>query len=212
MGKIESSAELSPDGVYRYRLDRRWDNSLPRMVFLMLNPSTADASSDDPTLRRCISFARSLGHGSLSVVNLYALRTPNPRELRDHPDPVGPLNDRYIAETVRDADLVVAGWGNNAWDPRRVDQVRSLLPGPLHALGVTKGGNPGHPLYLKGDSQLVKWADAVSASAGGDALGEIRSLTRQIHALEARRDLLAEAARRDGSIPASELELALSNE
>lgn len=76
-----------------------------------------------------------------------------------------------IAETVRDADLVVAGWGNNAWDPRRVDQVRSLLPGPLHALGVTKGGNPGHPLYLKGDSQLVKWADAVSASAGEDKGG-----------------------------------------
>lgn len=155
--EVRASAELSRDGVYRYRLDRAWDDSLPRLVFLMLNPSTADATRDDPTLRRCMSFTRSLGHGSLSVVNLYALRTADPRELRLHHDPVGPLNDDHISETVLNAGTVIAGWGTNAWDYARVERVCSLIPGPLHALKVTRNGHPSHPLYLRGDSQLVKW-------------------------------------------------------
>lgn len=183
--EVRASAELSPDGVYRYRLDRAWDDSLPRLVFLMLNPSTADATRDDPTLRRCMSFTRSLGHGSLSVVNLYALRTADPRELRLHHDPVGPLNDDHISETVLNAGTVIAGWGTNAWDHARVERVCSLVAGPIHALGLTKDGHPRHPLYLRGDSRLVEWR-----APGGvtmTAQEEIRLITEQIRVLEARR-------------------------
>ena len=96
---IQSTAEISRDGVYRYRLTRRWetDDRASMLRWIMLNPSTADASLDDPTIRRCMGFARAWGYGGIVVHNLYALRATDPRQLRDHPDPVGPVNDSYIA-------------------------------------------------------------------------------------------------------------------
>lgn len=152
-----SSAWFSGCGTYRYRLGRRWGLAVDTPVtFVMLNPSTADAREDDPTIRRCIGFARSWGFGRLVVVNLYALRSTDPRGLWRHADPVGPDNDEHLADAAfvaasQDAPLVAA-WGANA----RPDRVAEVLALPhmdrLTALGTTKSGAPRHPLYLRADA------------------------------------------------------------
>lgn len=99
-----ATADFSPDLSYRYRLTRTWDQCLvcnrPPAVFVMLNPSTADASLDDPTIRRCVGFAKAWGCPGLTVVNLYALRSADPKALWSHPDPVGPDNNRWISEVL----------------------------------------------------------------------------------------------------------------
>ncbi|BDA75123.1 hypothetical protein CAL7716_092890 [Calothrix sp. PCC 7716] len=97
-------------GDYRYLLSRKWDASKPKITFVMLNPSTADANQDDPTLRKCINFAQSLGYGSLKVVNLFAYRATKPCELRKVADPVGPKNNYYIQLATRRASLVIVAW------------------------------------------------------------------------------------------------------
>lgn len=106
-------AIISDDGEYRYRLSRTWNVDRPTAVFVMLNPSTADATNDDPTIRRCIGFANTWGYGSLVVGNLFALRTKEPEDLYDHPEPVGPANDEHLRAIVEDDPLVVASWGNH---------------------------------------------------------------------------------------------------
>lgn len=121
-------------GAYRYRLTRVWDAGLPTMTFVLLNPSTANDTQLDPTLRRCVGFARRDGFGGMAVLNLYAFRTKDPKLMFAASDPVGPENDRILAEAT---GVVVAGWGKNA-RPDRVAQALKLLP-PLRALGVTKG-------------------------------------------------------------------------
>jgi hypothetical protein len=147
---IESSAEISTDGVYRYRLLRRWHEGPEVLRWIMLNPSTADASLDDPTIRRCMGFARDWGYAGIVVQNLYALRATDPRGLRGHPDPVGPVNDSYIAGW---RVPTICAWGNHADDgrPGRATEVLALLHKcgvePM-CLGRTKGGHPKHPLYL----------------------------------------------------------------
>lgn len=100
-GGMEKSAIISPCGQYRYRLERAWDRSFPAAVFVCLNPSIADATLDDPTLRKCVGFARRWGCGHLVLVNLFALRATDPREMKRHPSPVGPDNDRHIQEAVQ---------------------------------------------------------------------------------------------------------------
>jgi hypothetical protein len=115
----------------------------------MLNPSRADATRDDPTLRRCLGFARAWGYGALDVVNLFAWRTSNPAALRHVPDPVGPDNDRTLVEVAHRADLVVAAWGNHGVIANRHQVVCSLLRStPLFCLDVTQQGQPRHPLYI----------------------------------------------------------------
>src|SRR5262249_32293760 len=103
-------AVISGDGRYRYSLTRRWGRG-PRALWIMLNPSRADREVDDPTIRRCIGFSGSWGYGAMEVVNLYALRTPEPRLLRRHPDPVGPENDGWITRASRRATEIVLAWG-----------------------------------------------------------------------------------------------------
>ncbi|GAB3884429.1 DUF1643 domain-containing protein [Terrabacter terrigena] len=153
-------AEISEDGHYRYMLGRRWDNG-PLVRFVMLNPSTADATTDDPTIRRCIGFAKAWGFAGLHVVNLYAYRATNPRELWAVDDPVGPENDAWLADEAawaKSHDLpLIAAWGVHA-EPRHVAYVRTF-PGfdRLQALGTTKDGHPRHPLYLRRDAQLEPW-------------------------------------------------------
>lgn len=141
-----------PGECYRYWLTRRWGQSDDQIVnFVMMNPSVADASVDDPTIRRCIGFARSWGYGGLVVTNLFALRSTDPMELYHVDDPVGPLNDEYIARWAGGADLVVAAWGALGVMKGRSAEVlydlrkRGIVP---HAISMTKGGHPGHPLYL----------------------------------------------------------------
>jgi hypothetical protein len=159
-----SGATFGPDGTaspYRYRLWREWDPALPRVAFIMLNPSTADASLDDPTIRRCIGFAKSWGFGSLEVANLFALRSPSPADLRRAADPVGPENDAALAEVSGRAQLLVAAWGVHGTFLQRDAEVRRLLAAvPLHSLRLTKSGHPAHPLYLPATLTPTPWSAA----------------------------------------------------
>lgn len=158
-----SGARLSPDEVYRYTLDRVWDTTLPRAVFVMLNPSTADARVNDPTIVRCRGFAEREGCGSLSVVNLYALRATDPAELKDHPDPVGPENAFYLRSVItQNPRLVIAAWGAHRMAAARVPALEEILRDPLTGrrirlmcLGTTKSGAPRHPLYVRRDQPLT---------------------------------------------------------
>lgn len=146
MGHV-TGAILSNDLRYRYLLSRSWGAG-PMAAFVMLNPSTADASENDPTIRRCIGFANSWGYAGLLVANLYAYRSTSPANLWLQDDPVGPDNDRHLREMLGGELLVVAAWGANA-RPDRVAQFWELAGDrEVHALRVTKGGAPGHPLYL----------------------------------------------------------------
>lgn len=150
------SAIISECGAYRYTLTR---GDAPRLCFVMLNPSTADASMDDPTIRRCLGFAKREGCAGIEVLNLYALRSTNPKLLWSHFDPVGPDNDRQLFWASIRYMKIVAAWGANA-KPERVGQVRGILEGngiSLFHLGLTKGGMPKHPLYLAGDAPLEYW-------------------------------------------------------
>jgi hypothetical protein len=159
---VNGTATFSRDGRYRFELTRRVEggNREETMLFVMLNPSTADATNDDATIRRCVGFARREGLGLLKVVNLYALKATRPVHLWDVEDPIGPANDRYIAEAAKTASVVVAAWGVPPGPARgRAVQVAGMLDryGPL-ALGTTKGGHPRHPLYVRADAKLRLWS------------------------------------------------------
>lgn len=159
-----SGAIISPCGTYRYHLWRRWDECLPTMVWVMLNPSTADASEDDPTIRRCIGFAKREGCGGISVRNVFALRATDPSELAKHPDPFGPENEEHLghARNVSLMTILVLGWGAKLTAPRLRSYYQraavSLVCQKAHCFGTTKDGDPRHPLYLKGDAPMVPWS------------------------------------------------------
>lgn len=156
-----SGAILSPCGVYRYHLWRRWDETLPTMVWVMLNPSTADATEDDRTIRRCIGFAKREGCGGISVRNVFALRATDPAELLKHPDPFGPENEDHLlaARNVSLMAVLVLGWGTKIKRLVRYYQraASCLAVQSPKCFGVTKDGDPRHPLYLKGDAELAPW-------------------------------------------------------
>jgi hypothetical protein len=162
----DGTAAFSPDRAYRYALTRRWAADGKITVFVMLNPSTANETKNDPTIRRCIRFARRWGSAGLLVVNAFALRSTNPAALLDHPDPVGPDNDRVIAAALaaEPVEHVVAAWGTDRRVAARLgldaraEQLAALLQPlglPLMCLGTTQAGNPKHPLYLPGSTQLI---------------------------------------------------------
>lgn len=145
---MDKAAEISPCGRYRYTLARIWDPSLPWVAFIGLNPSTADAVEDDPTLNRCIQYAKAWGYGGVRMVNLFAFRATSPDDMRAAADPVGPDNDLALQSVCEDAGLVVAAWGNYGSFHNRSQQVRAILNG-LHCLKVNKSGEPAHPLYQR---------------------------------------------------------------
>lgn len=151
----EGAAVLSGCGRYRYLLTRRWADD-PAVTFVMLNPSTADATTDDPTIRRCIGFAKSWGYGSLNVVNLFAFRATDPRDLLAATDPVGPRNDAFLHDYL---PVSVAAWGAHKLAVARARQVMQAFAGRplLWCLGVTKDGHPRHPLYVRADAPLIPW-------------------------------------------------------
>ena len=159
--------------LYRPWLDRDWSGLSAfskRATFIMLNPSTADETRDDPTIRRCISFAKREGCDGLIVVNLYALRTTRPAHLFEHPDPVGrnlahecpgfDSNDDAISGAMAmERGPVIAAWGGNA-ERGRVGEVEGIaleLGRQLWCLGTTKDGSPRHPLYVRNDQPLMPW-------------------------------------------------------
>lgn len=147
------SANLSRDGRYRYALGRRWDETRPQVLFIGLNPSTADALTDDRTVRRCIGFAQSWGCGGIAVANLFAFRTATPSELKLVADPVGPLNDAWLVRLIAGTELIVVAWGNDGRFRNRDRDVLKLVP-QAKCLGVTRGGAPRHPLYVERNVKL----------------------------------------------------------
>lgn len=150
-------ATLSDDGRYRYWLSRPLGGTGPVMCFIGLNPSTADASTDDTSVGRMRGFARREGCRELWIVNEYGLRTKDPAVLRRHParERVGPDNDRHLLERAQGADIVVAAWGSHALAAARAPHVRRLLAGvELRCLGRNRDGQPKHPLYLRADTAL----------------------------------------------------------
>lgn len=154
----QSSATISSCDQYRYRLSRLADDANP-LAFIMLNPSTADASIDDPTIRRCLGFATSHGYAGIEVFNLYALRATDPKKLLSHPAPVGPDNDFHLKLAAAQHKQLVCAWGGNA-KSGRVEHVRQMfLDGgcQLMCLGKNKDGSPKHPLYLPSDLKITPW-------------------------------------------------------
>lgn len=165
--QIRGGAIFSPCDTYRYVLWRNWSVG-PMCCFIMLNPSTADATNDDPTVRRCIGFARRWGYGGVEVVNIFALRSTDPRALRRHVDPVGPDNDQAIRLAARRADRVVCAWGNHG---RLHNRGPAVLAG-LVLMGIRplcfkltkstpgKPGQPEHPLYQKWEHEMqILWIE-----------------------------------------------------
>lgn len=156
---MNSGACFDATGTYRYSLWRGWNENGPRLAFIMLNPSTADDQINDATIRRCMSFAQIWGYGSLEVVNLFALRTPHPRRLREVPDPVGADCDAHILAAVERANQTIVAWGNWGSLHQRDRAVLDLLSHvTMHCLGWNQSGQPRHPLYLKRDVRPVPYA------------------------------------------------------
>lgn len=156
-----NSAIFSKCGTYRYTLTRRISQPIRWVrpaLFIMLNPSTADEIKDDPTIRRCISFAKREGCTGLTVVNLFALRATNPKELLKHEDPIGPENDKIIQDMLRlhRIGIVVAAWGAHPLAHERGKKVMKMFDGNILCLGTTKDGSPRHPLYVKSAQELVE--------------------------------------------------------
>jgi hypothetical protein len=161
---VNRRALISQCGQYRYRLSRRWNKSLPSCLFIMLNPSTADAELDDPTIRRCIAFARSWGYGKLYVGNLFAMRTSKPATMKKAADPVGPDNchhlQRMARKVTRSGGVCVAAWGSHGThmgQDRIVIRWFETIGVKLHFLKLTIKKAPRHPLYLKGDLTPQEW-------------------------------------------------------
>jgi hypothetical protein len=167
-GADMSTARFSLDGTYRYELTRRWTSG-SFVTWIMLNPSTADASTDDPTIRRCSGFARLWGFGAMAVVNLFALRATDPRELKASDDPVGPQNDDAIHDAVVKSRLTVAAWGAHGSLHDRAAEVVELVAElrPLYCLGQTRYGHPRHPLYLAASSRRELLAESSSLGLVG---------------------------------------------
>jgi hypothetical protein len=148
-------ALLSPDQKYRYVLTRTWsDDVKQKLVIIGLNPSTADAFVDDPTIRRCIRFAKDWGFDQLIMLNIFALRSTDPELLKGELDPIGPENDRLIDEYLEEAHMVLVAWGANEMIDHndRADHVLLRIREP-YCLGTTMSGHPRHPLYIKADTK-----------------------------------------------------------
>lgn len=151
------TAIISDCGKFRYRLGRRWAEGGKALVFVMLNPSTADAEQDDATIRRCIRFAKAHDYNALEVVNLYAYRATKPADLRKAGYPVGTENDRHIAEVAGAAGAVCVAWGVNVAGLERPQIVLPMLyrlGPPVMCLQITRSGYPSHPLMLPSSCRL----------------------------------------------------------
>ena len=171
-GCVIKSALISPCGRYRYRLSRRWGEG-GVLLFVMLNPSTADADKDDPTIRRCVNLARSWGHSALVVANVYGYRATKPADLvaaaEAGEDTYGPGNLASLQQVLR-ADLVVAAWGANLTHDRIPGTIQKAVAkngghGVLfHHVGRTQGGIPRHPLYVKASTRPTQWKFVTGAA------------------------------------------------
>ena len=160
-GDAPSTALYSPCERYRYALTRIWDSAGGKVLFVMLNPSTATEVQNDPTVERCERRARALGYGAFRVCNIFAFRATDPKVMRAAPDPVGPGNDAAITEGAAWADRIICAWGTHGAHLARGPEVAALLRStgqPLFHLGLSKDGHPKHPLYIAYAQQPEPWA------------------------------------------------------
>jgi hypothetical protein len=148
---MKKDASFSSCRQYRYALWRTWDESKPYAMFIGLNPSTANETEDDPTIRRCIGFSKSWGFGGLCMVNLFAFRATEPRDMMSSNEPIGSENDLWIKQFSEDAGVIVAAWGNDGSFMGRSEKITTMLPG-LKCLKTNKTGEPAHPLYQPGSA------------------------------------------------------------
>jgi hypothetical protein len=153
--RSEAGAVFDGSGAYRYLLWRTWDMSRPAVAFVMLNPSTADAERLDPTIRRCVGFARRWNFGRVLIVNLFGYRSIYPQALSAVDDPVGGQNQEFLRGACSAATLVVAAWGNHGAAQSASGRVRDRI-GPANCLGLTNRGEPRHPLYVPYSATLSK--------------------------------------------------------
>lgn len=160
------AAVFSPCGHYRYTLWRRWDDALPYLQVIGLNPSTADLENDDPTIRRVIGFAKSWGFGALCMTNLFAWRDTKPEGMKRAADPVGPENDRWLREAAREAGCVLAAWGKHgSFMNRDTTGLYCLRTTALWCLDYNADGSPAHPLYMPSSSTRKPWPKPTSGAA-----------------------------------------------
>lgn len=165
----ERKTEFSPCRRYRYTLWREWDCDLltgcaddaehsdEYLVVIGLNPSTADETQDDPTIRRCIGFAKRWGFGALCMTNLFAWRETEPERMKCEPHPVGDDNDYWLTECAKGAGMILAAWGKDGRHRFRAKHVSAMLP-PLYCLQINQDGSPKHPLYVKADVVPVRFS------------------------------------------------------
>ena len=149
---VEKTATISPCGRYRHALGRYWNREAGFVLFIGLNPSTADAEQDDPTIRRCVRFARDWGYGGIEMGNLFDWRATDPKDCRRAMAfAVSDKNDACLRVRAAESRFVIAAWGAAAWAQDRISQVfRGVFNEERrwHCLGLTKGGSPRHPLYV----------------------------------------------------------------
>ena len=161
--EVRKGTFISECGAYRYWLDRRWaDDERGLLAFVMLNPSTADAEVDDPTIRRCVGFAKRENRMGIVVVNLFAGRATQPDDLFKMTDPEGPDNfNQWMSWLRRERTKVVCAWGADSRARLQASKFRRFANEhgvELWCLGLSKDGSPRHPLYLKNDAPLVNYA------------------------------------------------------
>ncbi|MGL5953282.1 MAG: DUF1643 domain-containing protein [Providencia rustigianii] len=150
---MKKTATISECNKYRYDLFRIWDETKPYLMFIGLNPSTADHELDDPTIKRCIGFAEKLDFGGVCMCNLYALRATNPSAMMSSESPIGSDNDMYVKKHALSAGMVIAAWGNHGCYLNRDKEILDILNVDVFALDINKSGQPKHPLYIHSDNE-----------------------------------------------------------
>lgn len=157
--RARSYAAYSECGAYRYVLSREWGAG-KSLLYVMLNPSTADEQRNDPTVERCERRARALGFGSMRVTNIFAFRATDPRLVKKSVEPVGPCNDDVLMEHAASADMILCAWGAHGAHQGRGKMVELMLRSnsyKLWHLGLTQAGKPRHPLYVGYAVRPAEW-------------------------------------------------------
>jgi hypothetical protein len=153
---VSQKARFSRCKQYRYTLERSWDAGAGTVLFIGLNPSTADHRQDDPTIRRCVQFAHDWGFSRLIVTNLFAFRATYPEDLKQASDPVGRYNNKWIKQSYQQSQLRIACWGNHGEHLGQADALLRRLP-DLHYLKMNRSQQPAHPLYLRATTRPQAW-------------------------------------------------------
>lgn len=187
--QITRQCVFSPCRSYRYTLWREWSdmdllasngllaalNSDRYLMVIGLNPSTADETKDDPTIRRCVAFAKRWGYGALCMTNLFAWRDTKPANMMKAADPIGPLNDYYLFELAKNAGLILAAWGTKGGHRGRAEYVKDVFSEAgftLHALRLNDDGSPEHPLYIPADTEPCVLCGNVTESDSGSEFSQ----------------------------------------